>query len=137
MIALPMAPAERAERLTGRASLSFSSISTFQVCPLRWMFRYIVGLPEETKSANLVFGSAIHAALQRHYDGLLADGRPPPVGDVLEAYRVNWTDEVDDVTFGKGETAVTLETLAAKMLRVFRTANWRRRGERFSRSKKR
>ena len=29
MIGLPMAPAERAEQLTGRESLSFSSISTF------------------------------------------------------------------------------------------------------------
>lgn len=38
MIALPMAPAERAERLTGRASLSFSSITTYQSCPLKWYF---------------------------------------------------------------------------------------------------
>ncbi|MEI7688316.1 MAG: PD-(D/E)XK nuclease family protein [Planctomycetota bacterium] len=122
MIALPMAPAERAERLTGRPSLSFSSISTFQACPLRWKFRYVLGLPEETKSANLVFGSAVHSALQRHFEGLLEDDKPPPFDDLMEAYRTAWKDETDEVTFSKGDTAATLETLAAKMVHVFQTS---------------
>lgn len=122
MIGLPMAPAERAEQLTGRPSLSFSSISTFQACPLRWMFRYRLGLPEESKSASLVFGSAIHAALQAHFEGLIADGTPPPIDDLLDAYRHAWNADADDITFNKGDTEASLETLATKMLRVFQTS---------------
>jgi len=119
MIALPMTPAERAEQLTGRESLSFSSISTYQACPLKWRFRYVVGLPEETKSASLVFGSAIHSALQRHFEGLLIDSRPPPLDELLDAYRIAWKDEAEDIAFNRGDTAESLEGLAAKMLRVF------------------
>lgn len=123
MIALPMAPAERAERLTGRASLSYSSISTYQSCPLKWMFKYVVGLPEESKSSSLVLGSAIHAALQRHFEGLLVDGRPPPLEDLVEAYQIAWGAEADDMTLGVGETRQSLDALAIKMLRVFQQSD--------------
>lgn len=119
MIALPMAPAERAERLTGRPSLSFSSISTFQTCPLKWYFRYVVGLDEETRSANLVFGSAIHAALQRHFEVLLIDGTPPSLDELVKAFRSSWSAESEGVVYGKGDTAGSLADLATKMLRVF------------------
>lgn len=122
MISLPMAPAERAERLTGRQSLSFSSISTYQSCPLKWYFRYVVGLPEETKSASLVFGSAIHAALQRHFEALLAEGMPPGLQDLVAIFRGAWASESEGITFGKGDTAESHDALAVKMLRVFQAS---------------
>lgn len=123
MIALPIAPAERAERLTGRPSLSFSSISTFQACPLKWMYRYRLGLPEETKSASLVFGSAIHAALQRHFEALLAEGTPPALDDLMDAFRSSWKSESDGITYGKGDSSESLHALAVKMLRVFQKSD--------------
>lgn len=123
MIALPMAPAERAERLTGRPSLSYTSIATYQSCPLKWYFRYVVGLPEERKPASLVFGSAIHAALQRHFEGILVAGRPPPFQDLIEAYQLAWNAEADDVALGVGETCQSLEALAVKILRVFQRSD--------------
>lgn len=51
--------------------LSFSSLSLYQQCPLRFTFRYVLGLPEETVGASLVFGSAVHAALEFHFRELL------------------------------------------------------------------
>ena len=48
--------------VTQRDYISYSAISTYQLCPLRYYFHYIVGLPERTVSASLVFGSAIHRA---------------------------------------------------------------------------
>ena len=122
MIGLFMAPAERAEQLTGRESLSFSSISTFQACPLKWHFRYMLGLPEEFRPASLVFGSAIHLALQRHFEGLLADGMPPPFDDLMDVYRQSWKENAANVTFNKGDSATSLGVLAAKMLRAFQTS---------------
>ena len=122
MIALPMAAAERAERMTGRQHLSFSSISTYQACPLRWYFRYVEKLPEGTRSASLAFGSAIHGALQRHYDGLLIDGVPPTSADLLDAYRHAWAEEAGAVRFSKGDDADAMERLAARMLDAFRSS---------------
>ena len=47
-----------------RYYLSYSAVRTFQACPLRYRFRYIDGLPEDCVSSSLVFGSAIHAAVE-------------------------------------------------------------------------
>jgi hypothetical protein len=47
-------PNEVALALTGRPYVSFSALNTFMTCPLRWYFRYVVGIPEETVSASLV-----------------------------------------------------------------------------------
>jgi putative RecB family exonuclease len=123
MIALPMAPSERAAQLTGRESLSFSSISMYQACPQKWFFRYVVGLPEQTKSASLVFGAAIHAALQRHFDELLVTGDATPLDVLLEAYRSAWQAESDCVRFARGDSAETLELLAGRMLDAFRQSD--------------
>ena len=122
MIALPMAAAERAERMTGRQHLSFSSISTYQGCPLKWFFKYVEGLPDDTKSASLVFGSAIHAALQRHFETLLVEDRPPDPAELLDAFRVAWTAESGEIRFNKGDDAASLEALAVRILQAFRTS---------------
>ena len=74
--------------LTGRKEafdhLSFSAISLFQSCPLRFFFHYILGLPEETISASLVLGASLHQAVQYHFEQLLA-GQPPADLDTLLA----------------------------------------------------
>src|SRR5207237_9540975 len=52
--------------------LSFSAISLFQSCPLRFFFRYVLGLPEPTIAASLVLGSALHQAAQYPFAQFLA-----------------------------------------------------------------
>ena len=85
-----MLPGEVAEQLLGRSHLSYSSISCYQTCPLQFHFRYIERLPEKTVSANLVFGSAIHSALQFHYEKLLAGNPPPDLDTLLGVYQEAW-----------------------------------------------
>ena len=69
-------PNQVAERLIGRDYVSWSGLGTYQTCPLRFYFRYVQGLSEETVSSALVFGSAIHSAVQFHYEELLAGAGP-------------------------------------------------------------
>ena len=40
-----------AKRLTGRDYISWSALSTFRTCPLKYKFRYVAGLPEQSVSA--------------------------------------------------------------------------------------
>jgi putative RecB family exonuclease len=54
---------EVAKRLTGRDYISWSALSTFRTCPLKYKFRYVDGLPEESVSSALVFGTGIHTAV--------------------------------------------------------------------------
>ena len=61
-----------AKKLTGRDYISWSAISTFRTCPLKYKFRYIDGLPEESVSSALVFGTGIHTAIEQHFQAILS-----------------------------------------------------------------
>jgi RecB family exonuclease len=69
--------------------LSYSSISTYIECPLKFKLKYIDGLKEKPKP-YLSFGSSLHDALQFFYSY-----RPPPpsLDDVLKYYEENWISE--------------------------------------------
>ncbi len=71
---------EIAKKLTGRDYVSWSAISTFRTCPLKYRFRYIDGLPEESVSSALVFGSGIHSSIESHYQAILS-GEEQPVAN--------------------------------------------------------
>jgi CRISPR/Cas system-associated exonuclease Cas4 (RecB family) len=77
-------------------------------------------MPEETVSASLVFGTAIHRALERHFRELLAGNEPPSVDELLVEYEVGWAERSDQtVIFGAGETRTSLNALARRMFEAF------------------
>ena len=118
--AAPIAPGELAERLTGRDYLSWSSLSTFQACPLKWYFHYVLGLREERVGSSLVFGGAIHRALEFHFRELLAGSSPPEVDCLLGEYQAAWLErDSGAIRFGKNESPGSLLSLAERMLTTF------------------
>src|SRR5438445_1991283 len=105
--------------------LSFSAISLFQNCPLRFFYRYILGLPEEVVAASLVLGSALHQAIQYHFEQLLAGESPPDLDTLLAVFQEHWqTYKPETIQYGKGETRDTLGRLADRMLRAFRESDF-------------
>lgn len=111
---------EVARALTGREYVSWSAISTFRSCPLKYFFRYVAGLPEESVSAALVFGTGIHAAIEHHYQALLAGDAQPDLDKLLFVYRAAWLGHAPArIQFGSSETRDSLDALAAKMLAAF------------------
>jgi putative RecB family exonuclease len=111
---------EVARKLTGRDYLSWSAISTFRQCPLKYRFRYIDGLPEESVSAALVFGTGIHSAVEQHYQALLSGDPKPDLDALLFAYRSAWLPhDPEAIQFGSTETRASLDALASRMLAAF------------------
>jgi putative RecB family exonuclease len=111
---------EVAKKLTGRDYISWSAISTFRTCPLKYKFRYIDGLPEESVSSALIFGTGIHTAVEQHYQALLAGDPKPDLDALLFAYRSAWLPhDPDAIQFGSKETRESLDDLAARMLTAF------------------
>ena len=103
-----------------RDYLSYSAVRTFQSCPLKYRFRYIDGLPEDCVSSSLVFGSAIHAAVEFFFSQQLAGEEAPSLDELLDAYQQSWRDRSkQDVRFAKTETADSLHQLADRMLTAF------------------
>lgn len=113
-----------AESLTGRDYLSWSAVSTFLRCPLKYQFHYLDQLPEEFVSANLVFGSAIHAALEAYFGEHLASRRSLGVDALLAVYHSTWGQaDLENVQFGKSEDLASLGSLAERMLQAFVTSD--------------
>ena len=107
-----------------RDYVSFSAIRTYQTCPLKYYFRYVAGLPEETVSASLVFGGAIHAAVEQHFRELLAGNSPPTLAELREVYRAEWEQRAtESVQFGPSEDRDSLDTMSSLMLQAFQSSD--------------
>jgi putative RecB family exonuclease len=106
-----------------RDYISHSAIATYQQCPLRYRFKYIDGLPETVVSSALIFGGAIHSALEFHFTDRLFGNEPPSLDQLLDVFQEAWrgrTVEHQDIRFGKGEDHNSLSALADRMLTAFR-----------------
>lgn len=118
MIALKQAPSRPPPKAFDH--ISYSAVSTFQTCPLRFFFRYVLKLPVKTVASSLVFGSAMHQAVQFHYEQLLIGKPAPDIDCLLGVYQDYWDSCVgQSVLFGKGETRDTLGRMADRLLRIF------------------
>ena len=118
-------PNEVAMQLTGRDYVSWSAISTFQSCPLKYRFRYVDGLPEESVSSSLVFGGAIHTAIEHWLNERMAGGPEPDRDALLSVFWDHWrcAQEESTIQFGKGETVTTVADLADRVLTAFRNSD--------------
>ena len=117
-------PASRARPDTGRDYLSFSAIRLYQGCPLRFFYRYVMGLPEDTVSSSLILGASVHRAFEFHFRELLS-GNPPPSHDALMAeFWEGWKErDMEQVRFGKGEDRESLGQLAERILTAFQQSD--------------
>lgn len=104
-----------------RDYLSFSQLSLFQKCSLRYFFRYVEQLPEESVSASLLFGRGIHSAVEFHFCELLAGNEPPDLDTLLAEFNDGWEEQpADQITYARGDSRDRLAALADRVLTAFR-----------------
>src|SRR5262249_50292978 len=78
-------------------------------------------------SASLVFGGAVHAALQFHFEELLIGNGPPDLDMLMGVFEHAWRARaIAPVQFGKGQDVRSLEHLAEGLLRPFQTSAFAR-----------
>lgn len=63
--------------------ISYSQVWSYLNCSLRYYFQYVRGLPRERTSIALMFGSAIHKAMERYYSDIM-NGKTPAELAVLQ-----------------------------------------------------
>lgn len=83
--------------------LSYSSISTFLACGESWRFKYVDKLPTYSTPA-LVFGSAIHGAIEGHVQGKggLLDLWPGSWEKALSGQTVAWGIDTPEQHYNEG-----------------------------------
>ncbi len=124
MITIPNQPLTTRNAAVARDYISYSELSTYRGCPLRHHFRYVLGLPEPTVSVSLVFGRAIHQAVEHHFNELLAGNERPTMDALLAEYDRAWTEaENNDVQLNKDDDVEKLGQLAQRMLSAFQMSS--------------
>lgn len=69
-------------------NFSFSQLETYQTCPLRYKYQYLLKIPTPAKAATS-FGETIHQTLQKFYS-LFKSGDRPDVKTLLKLYEESW-----------------------------------------------
>lgn len=102
-----------------RPHWSYSSISQYLTCPLRYYFQRILCLPQPTVGSSLVLGSAVHAALAAYHQDLKV-GREPRRELIERAYRAAW-DRRDgtEIAFKDGETREDLSAQGMALVELY------------------
>jgi hypothetical protein len=103
--------------------LSWSALGTYSTCPRRYSFRYVEKARGERRSSSLLFGGAIHRAIEAVYEARMVGNEPPNGEGLLAAFDEAWKEAAQPgptITFGKGETPASLREAALRMLSAFR-----------------
>ena len=79
-----------------RPHWSYSSISQYLKCPLRYYFERVFRLPRRTVSDAQVLGSTVHAALA-HYHRCLQVREPITPGQILETFHEAWIGQSSQI----------------------------------------
>lgn len=92
--------------LRNRLHISNSQLNLYLTCSLKYYFRYVRRLPAEHRSINLIFGKAIHVALEAYYLAYQKTGRGESLeylADLFEMYILSElvTDKHPKVLFDK------------------------------------
>jgi putative RecB family exonuclease len=94
-------------------SLSPSQINLYLTCSLKYRFQYIDRLPKLTHSASLVFGGAIHAALEWLHKER-KKGKPPPLDEILRVFEADWNAQIFGETVAFADNGDSPEAMIRK-----------------------
>lgn len=111
-----------------RDYVSWSAVTTYQQCPLRYFFRYVEGLEETFISASLAVGGAIHSAVEFHFNELMTGNPPPDQDTLLGAFWEGWRSRAESaaIQFGRGEDLDSIGKTAERVIAAFRASDFAR-----------
>ena len=106
--------------MTHRPHWSYSSISQFLSCPLRFYFQRILRLPQTTVGGVLLLGSAVHHALAEYHRGLQA-GMPVSKDHLHRAVTEGWRqrDSQAKVIFKDGDSREDSIALGIALIEMY------------------
>lgn len=114
-------PNQIAQAMTGRPHVTYSEIRTFQSCPLKWKYQYVDKAKPERLSAAMLLGSGIHAAVELHFEAILAAAPLPTVDQMMGSFWECWNSErvKAPIHYSRGQDAETTAATARRMLEEF------------------
>jgi len=102
---------------------SYSQLSTYLICPMKYAHNYVWGTSWETKPVALPFGKAVHKAAENYYRNLKETGEIIPVDQVIATFEAVFEKETGKteikLTFKNGENLESLRDKGIELLKLF------------------
>jgi putative RecB family exonuclease len=109
--------------MEGQLHFSYSQLSTFLICPMKYAHQYVWGTPAETKPVALPFGKAIHKAAETYYRNLKDTGEIIPVDQVIATFEMVFDNDIKstevELSHKEDETLGTLREQGIELLKLF------------------
>jgi len=109
--------------MEGQLHFSYSQLSTFIICPMKYAHQYVWGTPPETKPVALPFGKAIHKAAEAYYRTLKDTGEIMPVDQVITTFETVFDNDIKstevELTLKEDETLETIRQQGIQLLKLF------------------
>ncbi|MBF0474936.1 MAG: PD-(D/E)XK nuclease family protein [Deltaproteobacteria bacterium] len=103
--------------------ISYSQLSTYLLCPMKYAHSYVYGTAWEQKPVALIFGQAIHRAVEQYYLYRKDTDDTIPIGHLIDFFRQSldhgFKDNEVPISFKKGETANHLQSQGTELLKLF------------------
>jgi putative RecB family exonuclease len=100
--------------------LSYSQISTYMACPLKYKFHYMDAVEPEFTPVSLAFGAAIHEAVAAYYQNRLEGDELMP-SQMMDVYRNDWRKQ-ENIRFFNGDNESSLQAKAGLLFKVFHSS---------------
>lgn len=103
-----------------RPHWSYSAITQYLSCPLRYFFQRIQRLPQTSVGSSLVLGSSVHAALAEYHRTIQHD-EPTDAAKLHQIIADTWAKRQNEtsITFRAGETQVDLLAQGVSLLELY------------------
>jgi len=102
---------------------SYSQLSTFLICPMKYAHQYVWGTPWEIKPIALPFGKAVHKAAEIYYLCLKETGEIIPLGQMIDTFVAVFDGEIKqtevEISLKEGETIGDLRDQGVELLKIF------------------
>jgi CRISPR/Cas system-associated exonuclease Cas4 (RecB family) len=109
--------------MEGQLHFSYSQLSTFILCGMKYAHQYVWGTQPETKPVALPFGRAIHKAAEAYYRTLKETGEIIAVDQLIATFETVFDNDIKstevELTLKEGETIGSLREQGVQLLRLF------------------
>ena len=82
------------KELRQQPHLSYSALSTFLMCPLKFKFHYLDKIPDKSIASCLIFGSAIHDIIGTYYASFHENNEKPDQEWLVSEFEKIWKELV-------------------------------------------
>jgi len=112
-------PCPSPEAITGKSYISWSQVSSYQLCPKAFEFKYVLRAEPAFCPSSLIFGTAFHDAVARVSQADLEGAPRPSTEELASVVAQQLRASSVPLQLAKGESLESLDALASRMLSAY------------------